>query len=644
LVIISGNLWTGKPGGLGTLDGGANIIAARTNYIIALESYINAVSSIEIPVYLSDAIFSPIQENGILKYHLDTNDGRMILQFPNSIFEKGLLPDVLNKTEKLVEFSTKAGGNVITEKEARDSFRSWLADKIDTSEIKYVLDLFDSIRGLELKNWDGIWCRIIKNHFSSAVLKNFDVIVGNPPWLKWSALPVAYRETIKEFCVRYGLFSSDKYYGGVESDVSTMVLYSAAEKWLKQDGTLAMLITRSVFKTESSEGFRLFRLPGDENVKFKVIEVHDYTAIKPFDDATNKPTLFVMKKGTVPTTYPLPWIKWTKQKGRRIHSCDSLSDIREKTIQTTCVAQPISSPGSPWLTTTPEHLTECATLTKSMDKVKNYSARKGICTDCNGIFYGEIKGHRGNNVIFENNPGLGRNKMVQRQEMLLESELIYPIAKGKEVSAFSWNHTGTFGIVPQDSMHGYSESVMLEKYPNTLSFFSRQKEILLKRSSLKRYLPTDPFYSCWNVGEYSFAPYKVCWAEISGNFEVCIISSIEGKIVVPDHKIYFIPISTEVEARYLCAYLNATTVESLVLAYVETTQIGTNITDYIKIPKFNPDNSAHLALSRIAAQVISGELSVSDARMQADRLLHEANKIDTDSSYKKLTQGAQNHG
>lgn len=602
------------------------VIAARTNYLIAIEPYINAVSTIEIPVYLSDAIFSPKQEKGIYKYHLDTEDGRMILQLPSTIFEKKLLSEVLDKIEKLVWLSTDSGGNVITEKEAQSNFRNWLSDKLEASEIEYLIDLFNSIRSLEIKNWDGIWCRIIKNHFSSAVLKDFDVIIGNPPWLKWSALPPAYRETIKEFCVRYGLFSSDKFYGGVESDVSTMVLYSAAEKWLKQGGTLAMLITRSVFKTESSEGFRMFRLPGDENIKFKVNEVHDFTAIQPFDDAVNKPTLLVLEKGTNATTYPIPWIQWTKRNQERIFSNDSLSDVTEKTIRTSLVANPINSLGSPWLTTTKEHLETCVFLTQSTADNKNYTARKGICTDCNGIFYGRIKEQRGTNIVFENNPELGRNKAVQRIEMSLETELIYPIARGKEVSAFKWNYTGTFGIVPQNSMHGFPEKIMLEKYPNTFYFFSRQKEVLLKRSSLKRYLPKDPFYSCWNVGSYTFAPYKVCWAEISGNFEVCIISSIGDKVVVPDHKIYFIPLDSIEEALFLCAYLNAPTIEELVLAYAETTQIGTHVTDYIKIPKFSLDNPAHISLVEIASKAINGMIPVAEAREQADRLLLDANR------------------
>lgn len=597
------------------------VIAARTNYLIAIEPYWDATTSIEIPVYLSDAIFSPKQEGSLYKYHLDTEDGRMVLELPIAIFQKELLTDILNEIETLVRLTTNAGGSVISKASAIEKLKSKYEPELSSPDIEYVLSLFDSLRELEVKNWDGIWCRIIKNRFASAVLKDFDIIVGNPPWLKWSALPPSYRETIKEFCQKYGLFSSDKYYGGIESDVSTMVLYSAAEKWLKSGGRLAMLITRSVFKTESAEGFRRFNLPDDENVRFKVQEVHDFTSLRPFDDAVNKPTLLVLDKGDEPTHYPLSWVVWNKKGKERVCASDTLANIYDKTTRAELVAYPISGNGSPWLTLPEKDLQPCLTLTKSASSNKVYIARKGVCTDCNGVYYGEIKNKSNKKVVFSNNPSLGRNKKVQKLEMTIESDLVYPIARGKEISAFSWEHSGTYGVIPQESMHGYSEDIMLTQYPSTLDFFARNKTVLQMRSSLKRYLPNDPFYACWNVGAYTFAPYKVCWAEISGHFEVCILSELNGEIVVPDHKIYFIPINREDEALFLCAYLNSTIVEELVLAYVETTQIGTHITDYIHIPQYDPSNFVHRKLVEMAKDAQENSKNIDNARRAASMLI-----------------------
>lgn len=599
------------------------VITARTNYLIAIEPYWDAATSIEIPVYLTDAIFSPKQDKEYYRYHLDTESGRIELCIPGVILRNGLLIELLNRIENLVRLSTESGGSAITQSAAETALSGWLEKHCGQHDIEAILDLFHTLHSLEVKNWDGIWCRIIKNHFASALLKDFDIIIGNPPWLKWSALPSAYRKTIKAFCMEYGLFSSDKFFGGIESDVSTMVLYSAAEKWLRFGGRLSMLITRSVFKTESSEGFRLFKLPNNGQVYFKVQRVHDFTKVRPFDDAVNKPALLVLDKQGEATAYPVPWVEWHKSSGARIANSDSLAAVSRKTYTRELCAYPVNSNGSPWLTVLNANIERFRALTKEEFEAKHYSARKGICTDSNGIYFGSLVGVKGENVVFRNDPGLGRNKSVKSATVSIESGLLYPIARGKEISHFKWNFGGTYGIVPQNSMHGFSEETMLCKYPDTLRYFATHKQPLIKRSSLKRYLPDDPFYSCWNVGAYTFSPYKVCWAEISGGFRACIITGLDGKPVVPDHKIYFVPLDDEEEAKYLCGYLNATIVEELILGYVETTQIGTHITDYVRIPKYLSGDENHRGLARTAESAMMNKMGIEEARERAtDFVLH----------------------
>ena len=56
---------------------------------------------------------------------------------------------------------------------------------------------------LHKNNWDGIWIRIVANFMLVARIKNIDIIVGNPPWIKWEFLPQAYAEKIKSLCVKW---------------------------------------------------------------------------------------------------------------------------------------------------------------------------------------------------------------------------------------------------------------------------------------------------------------------------------------------------------------------------------------------------------------------------------------------------------
>ena len=203
----------------------------------------------------------------------------------------------------------------------------------------------------------------------------------------------------------------------------------------------------------------------------------------------------------------------------------------------------------------------------------------------------------------------------------IETDLLYPIARGREIMPFFWAWDHGYCILPQDGMHGYPVKEMAAKYPLAFNYLSRYKDRLRERSSLKRYLPKDPFYACWNVGAYTFAPYKVCWREISNRLQACVLTEADGKVVVPDHKIYFVPTETEDEAHYLCAILNATAIENIVLNYAENTQIGTHIFDYIDIPMFDRKDQRHMKLSTISKGAHSGKLTAQEAIRQVDTIL-----------------------
>jgi methylase of polypeptide subunit release factors len=153
---------------------------------------------------------------------------------------------------------------------------------------------YEIIASLEAREWDKIWCRIIKNNFSPRGFAPFDLIVGNPPWVRWSRLPETYRNRVKGFCKYYGLVSGRGYSGGIESDIATVITFSAADNWLRDGGTIAFLITWTVFKSGSARGFRLAELPGDAALKVKQIE--DLTRLQPFPDASNATSIYIAQK------------------------------------------------------------------------------------------------------------------------------------------------------------------------------------------------------------------------------------------------------------------------------------------------------------------------------------------------------------
>ena len=582
------------------------VISARTNYIIAIEPLLNQItSSIDIPVYLGDAIFSPSVNADVVSYYIDTEEGRLTLEIPSELLKQpSLLSATFSRINSLISQIWKK--RIITLEQAETTLRQFLVDNI-CRNTESVIMLLRTINDLESKKWDGIWCNIIKNYLETAQVPSFDVIVGNPPWVRWSALPEKYRETIKDYCKSYNLFSSDRYVGGVESDISTMVVYSAADKWLKDDGVLAMLITRTVFKTESSEGFRSFRIP-QSNTALQVLKIEDYTAIKPFDGAINKPALLLLRKGAVETKYPVAWRCWEKKKPFK--SDETLDTVMGKLEYKDLVACPITGDGSPWLTVSADRLGPCLNIARKNTNQQKYDARKGVCTDLNGVYFGDLSAQG----VFTNSLGTsGKTKNMKPDSARVEQELLYPVARGKEIHPFKWDWSGGYIILPQESMHAFPIEKMSSEYPLAMEYFSKYRDVLSNRSSLKRYLKNDPFYACWNVGQYTFSKYKVCWREISNRVQSCVLTEVNGKNVVPDHKIYFVGLDSEGEAYYLCAVLNAPVVTEIVLNYAESTQIGTHIFDYINIPRYDPNNPDHKRMADISKAAHQSIISPAEA-------------------------------
>lgn len=68
--------------------------------------------------------------------------------------------------------------------------------------------------------------------------------------------------------------------------------------------------------------------------------------------------------------------------------------------------------------------------------------------------------------------------------------------------------------------------------------------------------------------------------EYKWRFALCC-GSKECVIVIPDHKVCFVPMQSEDEAAYLTAFLNSRMVSDAISAYASALSLGTSVTDYL---------------------------------------------------------------
>src|SRR5579872_2366241 len=142
------------------------------------------------------------------------------------------------------------------------------------------------------------------------------------------------------------------------------------------------------------------------------------------------------------------------------------------------------------------------------------------------------------------------------------------------------------------------EPEMKRAFPGAYSYLKRFASLLRQRPAYKRYFKESaPFYSLFNIGDYTFAPWKVVWREQSLPFTAAVVGPLDGKVVVPDHKLMLVAVESEDEACYLCGALNSLPVSAAVAAYAIETQIDTHVLQHIHVPRYNRSDRVHRQLA-----------------------------------------------
>ncbi len=88
----------------------------------------------------------------------------------------------------------------------------------------------------------------------------------------------------------------------------------------------------------------------------------------------------------------------------------------------------------------------------------------------------------------------------------------------------------------------------------------------------------------YDVGPYTLAPWKVVWREQASAMTVAVCGPLDGRPIIPDHKLMSVPVETQDEAEYVCAVLNSQTVADIVAAYTVKSSILPHVLEHVRVP------------------------------------------------------------
>ena len=613
------------------------VMAARANFLIALGELLREPpeSGITIPIYLADSIL--VERRTIL-----ASDGkRDVYVIPTAVADF-TLPTAVVKGGKLEQILALVSDCVLNSPSDTEFLARLNREFSEIVEVdrKVLVELFQTLIKLEYtEHTDKIWLRLLKNSCAPLLKGKFNFVVGNPPWVGWGELPEKYRERMRPIWERVGLISSERKptktgsgraMGKARKELATLFIAVALEQYLHEDvhvepNKIAFLLPFTTFKAPAEGEFR-------NMLKFKtrVLQVHDLVTLRPFKRATNRTAMIILSK-VAPENIrkdPIPVTVWKLRKHVSTDPQDSIEEVKRKSTRKSMVLVPVQQNNfaSPWM----ELSRSVVPVISRVLGRSEYSASAGVYTGINGVYFIDVLQKRTKTALVKNLAAEGAvddagKARVEEYSDEVESEYIYPMARGRDLAAWECKPSH-YILLPVDSKgRTLPSSTLRVDGPRCYKFLQRFHDALIERKALPYGPKLEPYrkyradrrraeglagvppFWIFNAGP-ALSSWKVAWKDVSGAItgkgvlQACVIGSIHdeqlgNKVIVPEHKVMFIEAESEDEAHYLAAVLNSSILRLIVAAYTMERQIGTHLTKYVRIPKFDPSSRAHRELA-----------------------------------------------
>ncbi len=476
--------------------------------------------------------------------------------------------------------------------------------------------------------------------------RRFDLLIGNPPWIAWDKLAKEYRDATKRYWQDYGLFTlgmKDARMGGGKKGLAGLMVYATIDRRLQEGGVFSFVLPRSLFQSgQSGEGFRRFGRGApvavsndrqDANDRrapapFRALELDDFADLRLFAYVTIKASALTGVKDAN-AQGEIVARRWRRANVAPTGVDEYAALGRE--LDAVCEfgrARPASdAPGAPLQIRFPQvdapnvaqgnalraRVDELAAriMTESPNATSDYVAKLGAnAAGASGVFWLELLEPLNNATVLVRNLANSGRRAVEQVETRLESELIFPLVRWKDVDEFRVQTPQTYILVPQipERRRGYDEETMRAQYPLTLEYLKRFEEPLRARAAYKKFQYRAPYWSLYNVDETTFASYKVVWRRMDSKLRAAVLKSDERNVrpLVPQDLLATVCVKSLQEADYLAALLNSTPMrERAEAASVPSSKSfgSPGILALLKPKRFEPDNPDAVELAALGKEL-----------------------------------------
>ena len=604
-----------------------SVLSARVGYYLALKPF-GELKNLDIPVYLGDSaiIGEKIMIDGIECFYYKINNLKKDIEvvLPKRYV---LLPEyeiIMSQLQSCVKVESETLlFEIITDQFTKE-------EKSSKKLMQMVQEMADALVYLHKNKWDGIWIRIATNFMLIARLSDFDLIVGNPPWVKWEHLPAKYANRIKELCDIKHIFSGAGQFGGTQLNICALIANVTATNWLNKDGLLAFLMPDSIMSQHSYEGFRKFYIDYEKDIRLYLQKIDRWLPpLRPFRTESNVVTQDF-------NTYYYSYNKVDYKQGievrnitRNVKYKDDLINLSNSFAEAEEYLQ-ISNDTAMQLS---NETTAFAIKSNEYDFIKiigetAYTYRTGVeftpqqLYMLEGIRYDIEK----DTCYFKNKEFSSAKYKINDMPnggWVFNTKYIYPIITGPNIEPFKYDFCNEYCILPYTKENIKSPITTEEFLKNSRDLFmylTNHKELIDSQSEKSKLMHRgDEFYALSKIGDYTFAPYivaardnsKFCasvikqtntmWEEIKQTIcvkhTIIISQRIDGTFIDED------------ESYFVCGILNSDVIKK----YIETSQKSNGYSlnkSKIYIPLYNSTNELHKKIMITSKKASNNEIDV----------------------------------
>ncbi len=589
-----------------------SVLTAKVSFYISIKPLVNN-ENIEIPIYLGDSANIPkkvmLDNLDCYEYTITTKQYDINVVLPSVFVENKDFFSMMGDIQKII----KSGESTLVYSKFLDSIGE---HHLNDEAKARIFNLSEQLSDLHNKKWDGIWIRIVANFMLVGRIKNVDLVIGNPPWVKWEFLPQEYASKIKNLCIERHLFSGQTYMGAISLNICALIANVTASSWLSKNGILAFLMPQTLMTQDSYAGFRNFYINNGKRMYLQKLD--DWTKSgNPFIDTTEKFMTYYYRNKTVnyfKDGIPIQVIK--KKKGisiKEINQKHSFLEVEEYFEFSKAKAFQLDKERTGYTTVLESSLKLKNKFDLIMGKCE-YKARSGVEFTPAEIYFIEPLEETSNPKTYKFMQSKFKNskyKSISNLPIVLETKFVKPVIKAPNIIPFGFKQNNNYCIFPYEVNKSISiEPILLsKKSPELLNYLINSKKLIEKQSKRSKSISRgNSFYSLSKVGDYTFSPNLVTFRDNTKLSAAVVEEEVTpwGDKVMPICAKHCPYISQDKEGRnitsdeayYLCGILNTPIVQEYFKSTYSTRSYSINFN--IKMPLYDKGNTNHVKIMKLS--------------------------------------------